>query len=60
MTSHEPGLVVGRANLPIVNMGDALFHIARTTRTAAAAEKSVGEVEAALQAEPMFDEAEIV
>jgi predicted deacylase len=60
VTSHEPGLVVGRANLPIVNMGDALFHIARTTRTAAAAEKSVGEVEAALQAEPMFDEDEIV
>lgn len=59
VSSAEPGLVIGRTVLPVVNQGDALFHIARTSRPVAA-EKSVGKVEEALQSDPMFDEDEIV
>lgn len=29
VTSDEEGVIIGRTNLPIVNRGDALFHIAR-------------------------------
>jgi predicted deacylase len=33
------GLVIGRSNLPLVNEGDALYHIARFYRTDLAAER---------------------
>jgi uncharacterized protein len=29
VTSEDDGIIIGRTNLPIVNRGDALFHIAR-------------------------------
>ena len=28
VTAHESGIIIGRTNLPVVNQGDALFHIA--------------------------------
>ncbi|MGB8315766.1 MAG: succinylglutamate desuccinylase/aspartoacylase family protein [Aestuariivirga sp.] len=31
--AEDDGIVVGRTNLPIVNRGDALFHVARMKRT---------------------------
>jgi predicted deacylase len=30
--AHQGGIVIGRTNLPLVNAGDALFHIARFAR----------------------------
>ncbi|HEY5789960.1 MAG TPA: succinylglutamate desuccinylase/aspartoacylase family protein [Gammaproteobacteria bacterium] len=30
--AHQDGIIIGRTNLPLVNAGDALFHIARFTR----------------------------
>jgi uncharacterized protein len=29
VVSDDDGIIIGRTNLPIVNRGDALFHIAR-------------------------------
>jgi predicted deacylase len=53
------GLIIGRTNLPVVNRGDALFHIAQLPRSAA-----VGDVIDALGEEmtgdPLFDEDEII
>ncbi|MEO5339052.1 MAG: succinylglutamate desuccinylase/aspartoacylase family protein [Magnetococcus sp. MYC-9] len=46
--ASQPGLIIGRAELPVVNQGDALYHIALTPRT---------EV---LTADPLLDEDEIV
>jgi hypothetical protein len=54
----EPGLVIGRTNLPVVNLGDALFHLARVSGPPAAA--VVDQAERAAQADPLFDEDEII
>ncbi len=50
------GIVIGRTNLPIVNEGDALFHIATPERPAAAG----GLVADHLDAPALFDEDEII
>lgn len=39
VTSAYNGIVIGRSNLPLVNEGDALFHIARFERVIEAASK---------------------
>jgi predicted deacylase len=39
LEAPSPGLLVGRAVLPVVNEGDAIFHIARFYRTDLAAER---------------------
>lgn len=54
----QSGLIIGRTNLPIVNEGDALFHIARVDATEAAVR--VEDLSAQLDAAPMFDEDEII
>jgi len=54
-----PGLIIGRTNLPVVNQGDALFHIARVP-SASRAERRVGAIETELQGDPIFDEDEII
>lgn len=59
VNARTAGLIIGRANLPVVNQGDALFHIARVERPAAAGDR-VEEIAEALQSEPMFDEDEIL
>jgi uncharacterized protein len=46
--AEEDGIIIGRTNLPIVNRGDALFHVARIKT------KSRGAVQ------PMADEDEII
>jgi hypothetical protein len=33
-----PGIIIGRTNLPLVNEGEALFHIARVSRPGAVEE----------------------
>jgi predicted deacylase len=54
-----PGLVVGRTHLPIVNEGDALFHIAEIARgdQAHGAMEKLGE---GFEGDPLFDEDEIL
>jgi predicted deacylase len=54
-----PGLIIGRTNLPVVNQGDALFHIARVP-SATRAQRRVGAIETELQGDPLFDEDEII
>lgn len=53
------GIVVGRSKLPIVNEGDALFHIAGLSDVAAA-EATMEGLTAQLEGDPMFDEDEII
>lgn len=55
----EPGIIVGRSNLPVVNEGDALFHVAETPRPAHA-EAAMEAVAAQMDAAPLFDEDEII
>ncbi len=58
IAASDAGLVIGRTNLPIVNEGDALFHIAALT--AAGAEDRIESLSAQLEGAPMFDEDEII
>jgi len=53
------GIVIGRTNLPIVNPGDALFHIARV-RGHQSAERRLNSLEEEVVADPLFDEDEII
>ncbi len=53
------GIVVGRAVLPIVNEGDAVFHLARV-RSASLAEDAVNDLNDQLTGDPLFDEDEII
>lgn len=52
------GILIGRAVLPIVNEGDAIFHLAALSPTAK--DDTVEDLEAQLDADPMFDEDEII
>ncbi|MEM7428374.1 MAG: succinylglutamate desuccinylase/aspartoacylase family protein [Pseudomonadota bacterium] len=56
---RDGGLVIGRTNLPVVNQGDALFHIARVSRRTVA-EDHLDEIEEELVDHPLFDEDEII
>ena len=53
------GIVIGRAVLPVVNEGDAVFHLARVG-SVAAAERTVGDLTDQLADDPLFDEDEII
>ena len=57
--AETTGILVGRSDLPIVNEGDALFHIAEPVelKTAEAAAEAF---EAELAAPPLYDEDEII
>lgn len=55
----QGGLIIGRANLPIVNEGDALFHVAKH-RLSSTAEDKIESLMDQLDAEPLFDEDEII
>ncbi|MDU8909683.1 succinylglutamate desuccinylase/aspartoacylase family protein [Aestuariicoccus sp. MJ-SS9] len=57
--AETTGIVIGRTNLPIVNEGDALFHIA-VPRRPAGAEAAVQELTDHLEAETLYDEDEII
>ena len=54
-----PGVIVGRAMLPIVNEGDALFHIARLSGEDDAGIK-MNAISTQLEDDPLFDEDEII
>ncbi|SPH22916.1 N-alpha-acetyl-L-2,4-diaminobutyric acid deacetylase [Ascidiaceihabitans donghaensis] len=53
------GIIVGRAVLPVVNEGDAVFHLARVA-SMKRAESTVEGHSLHLQDDPMFDEDEII
>ena len=57
IVSDTSGLIIGRTNLPVVNEGDALFHIAEL---AAESASKVGTLSGQLEGDPMFDEDEII
>lgn len=59
IVSDMEGIIIGRTNMPVVNEGDALFHIALTP-SEKVAEAVVGEVSAQREAPPLFDEDEII
>ena len=57
--SFDAGIIVGQAVLPVVNEGDALYHIAQVQgirRT----EDNIGKMEDELAEDPLFDEDEII
>lgn len=58
---HAPfdGIIVGRAVMPIVNEGDAIFHLAHV-QSMQRAEGRVEDLSTQLQTDPMFDEDEII
>jgi len=53
------GVIIGRTNLPGVNQGDALFHIAHVRRSGAV-ETFVNQAEKDFEIDPLFDEDEII
>ncbi|HEY9078742.1 succinylglutamate desuccinylase/aspartoacylase family protein [Magnetovibrio sp.] len=53
------GVIIGRTNLPVINQGDALFHIAHVRRDGAV-EKFVNQAEKEFEVDPLFDEDEIL
>ncbi len=59
ITADYGGLIVGRTNLPIINEGDGLFHIAKIAK-ADNAEATIGSLATQLEADPLFDEDEII
>lgn len=57
--AHVDGVIIGRTNLPIVNQGDALMHIAQVQVFDTAAERLSQITESALL-DPLFDEDEVI
>lgn len=58
ITAPSPGILIGRATLPVVNEGDAVFHVARLSPQAD--ETTVENLTQQLEADPLFDEDEII
>lgn len=59
IVAPKAGIVIGRTNLPVVNQGDALFHIAEVSGPVAAGDKIEAMTED-VETNPMFDEDEII
>jgi len=57
--SGDAGLIIGRTNLPVVNEGDGIFHIARI-RKSEDAESKIDALSHHLEDHPLFDEDEII
>jgi len=53
------GLIIGRANLPVVNQGDALFHIAALSK-ADASDATLEAIGEEFVGDPLFDDDEII
>jgi len=58
VVAPSAGIIIGRAVLPVVNEGDALFHLAEAPHARAA--DTVGELASQLETSPLFDEDEII
>ncbi len=59
VVAEATGILVGRSDLPVVNEGDALFHIAEPVEPSTA-EAAAERFDAELTAPPLFDEDEII
>ncbi len=59
LVAQFDGIIIGRAVLPIVNEGDAIYHVAYVASNRNA-EAAVGDLAAQLVADPLFDEDEII
>jgi predicted deacylase len=59
IVARASGIVIGRTNLPVVNRGDGVYHVARV-RALADAEETLEELEQELEAESQFDDVAIV
>ncbi|WP_343081651.1 succinylglutamate desuccinylase/aspartoacylase family protein [Ostreiculturibacter nitratireducens] len=59
ITASSDGIIIGRAVMPVVNEGDAVFHIARVGNTDDAEER-MDAISTQLEADPLFDEDEIL
>lgn len=57
--AHTSGLIIGRTNLPVVNEGDGLFHIA-TAQQPNGVQDTIDNLSVQLGADPLFDEDEII
>jgi len=57
--AREHGIVLGRAVLPVVNEGNAVFHLAAIAPEMRAGDR-IGAWNAGLEAERLFDEDEIL
>ena len=58
VVAAAPGLVIGRTNLPVVNEGDGLFHIAEIRHDDP--EATIGSLAHQLEGAALFDEDEII
>ncbi|MGR3507367.1 MAG: succinylglutamate desuccinylase/aspartoacylase family protein [Paracoccaceae bacterium] len=59
IVGQSNGIIVGRSNMPVVNEGDALFHVAETPKVWHA-EAAMEGVAAQMEEAPLFDEDEII
>ncbi len=59
VTAGMSGIIIGRTNLPVINQGDALFHIARVAKPDEA-ENTIGAISGEIDSHTMFDEDEII
>jgi predicted deacylase len=59
IVATHAGLVIGRTNRPVVNQGDALFHVAALPRSADPGAKLEG-LDGEFEGDPLFDEDEIL
>jgi len=55
----DPGLIIGRSIMPVVNEGDGIFHIAKIAKSADP-EATLDTMTSQLDADPLFDEDEII
>lgn len=58
LIAPDNGILIGRAILPVVNEGDAVFHLAQLSPKAA--EDTVDDLATQLETDPLFDEDEII
>ncbi len=57
--SPRDGVIIGRTNLPVVNMGDALMHVAEVRRADTAVER-LNQFEEDAFSDPLLDEDELI
>jgi len=55
IAAAQGGIIIGRTNLPVVNRGDALFHIAFAERVRGIEER-IDEIEQEVRADPLLSE----
>ncbi|TDQ63743.1 hypothetical protein ATL17_1751 [Maritalea mobilis] len=59
ISAHGDGVIIGRSELPIVNEGDAIFHVAQPARNRNA-ETALDQYTADVEGSTLFDEDEII